>query len=1734
MKIFNFYNEVKMQNNLLNSILKIIYLGNNQKICDLLFNNSSIFNKPDDYRHIISLSYSKILFKFNNMKDNDKYIKIMSNILSQFTLNEMLNCLSDLNQKLFSDYEPINFFLNLLIENFNKLKPLQNIINQKLFDIISLLFDIKKYNKEELLNNECFKEIICKLFLFILNTDGKYNPKNYFDFFQKVKPFLNEFNQNTIFFEIFKIFFIELYDFSQYNKDDEIIVKNQFLNNCKDFHNFVNLKEKALDSILFNYLGNIIQLFTSFIPDIKIINFFENYFNNAFYLYYQIFLSQYNELRNNELKPNENEFILCNFFHLFQSKTICYKFYLYLKKYAQNINNQNIFELFPDFKATLMNTYKLCPSPFYFDILVDFLKDINNHIENLIYFKEIIEVILKIEEVGGNYVYKMDDFNENKYQNYYVNTIQLIKLFYYFSQDSKTCKILYNNKLEVYILELLKKIKKNLYIFSRYLIKLDNDRTQKSILEICFDIIISIFYYSTGIINKELYELFLDDNLKKDNNDTGKSIVFTFDSFNNLFNYKNENKLNIEDYHNSDFENYMYEMKTKKEEKSLLIIFIMKIYLLKKNKNNNNIIDNFYDLLINDLLILMNNSSKLKKTKMDNYYDSFIEMINNTRKNSQIVKKDNIISLLETIILENNIDKKLKLIEDVDYLILLEHDDNYIGHYCLFKTKCLLKQSLSYEHIENLKNTYPEILNSYFDIEMLNVVKCLKKDLLLKDCSIYFNDIYFNDKNFIKIKNSFFYKYKNYLSNDDDSTDKFLNYPTRLKNFASNKYAGPKIFLASNINLYNKEDFSLLYPTINKNLIKNKSFPSLPTHYEYYENLLLNNDVNLILQTYNCELISVKRIILGQIEIYEKYIIFKNKDSYGDYETSIKYIYSNEIKEVSLDKKIIIMNFYEIDEIIRRTFAYNEQVIEIFLKNGKSYLFNLFEEYYLEKFYEKIKEIIGGQDKLNFKLIREPIKEFEKNEYTKQWENNEIDNYQYLLYLNKFSGRTFNDINQYPIFPWVILNEKFNNSSESNINNNEKDNKRLNKNIYSKLFFRDMEYFIMTQTEEGREKAIQEYKSLERESPNKGFHFSLHYSTNGYILLYLMRIIPFMDAHIKFQSGTFDDPNRLINSIDELLSIMKDFKDNRELIPEFFTTIEYFCNLNFIFFGIRYLNKVLINNMNPPSIFNSLSNYLYFNRIFLNNRVEDKNNNIPKCKLYSWINLIFGNKQYPTSLDNLNKFGKYCYRQNIRLPKLYQKYKDKKFSKEIVMKKMIFKVSRVINFGQCPEQIFTTKNKIHIRDSSHFISLSNRINEYYEFKNNNIKIITFWISENQSYIYFLTKNKINKNMSILIYDEKFNKKSEIFIDKIKLFNEKNDYNKKQKEKINNELFSHELQKTENLKKKLKSKTFDDYDFFSFKEKRSSFQYFNDESELYILNPKDAIIDISNCDSIYFFIGRNKDNSLKIYEENKNNGTFIGLIKTDSFISVLHKKDNETFFTGHKNGKLIEWKIKYKEINTYISKIIQFKNKTKKIIDNIIFKREILAHNFNMITSINYCQKHNIILTSDTKGFLYIRKYYDFEFLTKIQINEKLDSTFINKIYINNYDIICTINYNKLKSNNYICFYSLNGLLLEKSNNYLCGDTSLLKNGKIIFNCFNTNNLFIFGFNGNDKKTKIGTIIEDNILCNLDIKKNFDSIKNFTIENNNIYILLKNGKFIKGYYNKLDSLLYGIDLSKFSQ
>ena len=41
-------------------------------------------------------------------------------------------------------------------------------------------------------------------------------------------------------------------------------------------------------------------------------------------------------------------------------------------------------------------------------------------------------------------------------------------------------------------------------------------------------------------------------------------------------------------------------------------------------------------------------------------------------------------------------------------------------------------------------------------------------------------------------------------------------------------------------------------------------------------------------------------------------------------------------------------------------------------------------------------------------------------EMTERWVHGHLDNFSYLLFLNDAADRSFNDLGQYPVFPWVL------------------------------------------------------------------------------------------------------------------------------------------------------------------------------------------------------------------------------------------------------------------------------------------------------------------------------------------------------------------------------------------------------------------------------------------------------------------------------------------------------------------------------------------------------------------------------------------------------------------------------------------------------------------------------------------------------------------------------------------
>lgn len=51
---------------------------------------------------------------------------------------------------------------------------------------------------------------------------------------------------------------------------------------------------------------------------------------------------------------------------------------------------------------------------------------------------------------------------------------------------------------------------------------------------------------------------------------------------------------------------------------------------------------------------------------------------------------------------------------------------------------------------------------------------------------------------------------------------------------------------------------------------------------------------------------------------------------------------------------------------------------------------------------------------------------------TELWRRRQISNFQYIMELNVIAGRSYNDISQYPVFPWVLADYT---STELDLNN---------------------------------------------------------------------------------------------------------------------------------------------------------------------------------------------------------------------------------------------------------------------------------------------------------------------------------------------------------------------------------------------------------------------------------------------------------------------------------------------------------------------------------------------------------------------------------------------------------------------------------------------------------------------------------------------------------------------------
>ena len=662
----------------------------------------------------------------------------------------------------------------------------------------------------------------------------------------------------------------------------------------------------------------------------------------------------------------------------------------------------------------------------------------------------------------------------------------------------------------------------------------------------------------------------------------------------------------------------------------------------------------------------------------------------------------------------------------------------------------------------NLYGTYETV--SFIDLE--EPVLCTKRDLVLKYFGYYFFDEYFKDERFIKMKNYFMHLYPTTnVNNNYNGFEKQMkiNYPSVLKNYSSCNNYYPRIFLRPDHIFFHNENLNKSHEYLNvneSNSSENKNDNNNNNeniniynyitnekenrilHFENGHGLLNQNNFNLFTagnikenlgisyEVFECEYINNKNTIQGNIKLIRNFIVFQTNQNFDFslYETNRKYRISSRKEEIYQIPKQVIIPINLIEQVILRNFLFYCHAIEIFLYNGKSYFFNFYETAYCNDFINNLK-IQYENCYINnlgdiFEVIDNPIEYFNKKKYCNNWLEGKLSTLDYLLLINKFSGRSYNDLTQYIIFPWLL-----NDYSDVNNKNN----------------FRKMNLSMAIQDKTNFESIKESYEN--DKDLIKRSHFQYHYSNSSYISLYLLRLNPFTYNQIK-QNGHFDSPDRQLESMQDMCIIFKDFKETSELIPEYFFMAECFLNLNYNFFG-KKSNEVgreqsIVNNIKLTSNFSSLLELILFHQNFINSNEITGNVN-------KWIDIIFGENQLTNKKNVINSYPIDCYEKYVK-EEIDQKVNElneceaedsegitnkiKKLIKDIKLK-----TDYAYLFGQCPPQIFQKTHPI-------FSMLKKSKRATVNYDDNALKMDTKITIPDKQILYLSYKNG-NNNLYIL-------------------------------------------------------------------------------------------------------------------------------------------------------------------------------------------------------------------------------------------------------------------------------------------------------------------------------------------------------------------------------------------------
>lgn len=388
--------------------------------------------------------------------------------------------------------------------------------------------------------------------------------------------------------------------------------------------------------------------------------------------------------------------------------------------------------------------------------------------------------------------------------------------------------------------------------------------------------------------------------------------------------------------------------------------------------------------------------------------------------------------------------------------------------------------------------------------------------------------------------------------------------------------------------------------------------------------------------------IEVEHVVAGVLILSSKCLYFHPKKQIGGLVTATKAFKDH---RWHLDR---------LREVYGRRYLLQTCGIELFFTDAPEIFLAFKSPQILQKFYRLLRRQHTPLYEAPSKSLN-PQHVFANSNWTEKWRKRLISNFEYIMRLNIIAGRSYNDITQYHVFPWVLA--KY-------------DGKTLD--LDDPASYRDLSKPVGALNPIRLMEILERYNSFDEDIGVPRFMYGSHYSSAGVVIHFMIRQEPFTSLAIGLQGGKFDCPDRNFFDIKSTWhGCNNSLSDVKELIPEMFCCPEILLNTNSFPLGELQEGGVVNDVRLPEWCGGDAFEFVRINREALESDYVSEH-------LHEWIDLIFGFKQRDEEAVKANNLFYYLTYENCAIN--INNIEDP-LQREATK-------SQVTHFGQTPSQLF--------------------------------------------------------------------------------------------------------------------------------------------------------------------------------------------------------------------------------------------------------------------------------------------------------------------------------------------------------------------------------------------------------------------------------------------------------------